>query len=178
MSHDRQLVSSFLLRNDQEAFTRLHERHQSALLRVTRRLMQGSQTDAEDLAQDVWLRAIRSLSRFEWRSGFRTWLIGIAMNRARDLLRHRMEQPARLEERMLISAKAGGPTAERICETIDLARTLRILTPHRRKVLLMSDVGGFTHREIAAHLRITATTSKSQLCRARKAIRDHLAPAA
>jgi RNA polymerase sigma factor (sigma-70 family) len=78
MKDDRRLIREYLGGSD-AAFEELYDRHQPALYALAYYLMDNPQ-DAEDLSQATWLQAIRSLSAFQGRSCFRTWLHAIAMN--------------------------------------------------------------------------------------------------
>jgi RNA polymerase sigma-70 factor (ECF subfamily) len=131
--------------------------------------MLDSDADAEDVLQETWLRAVARLGAFEWRSGLGTWLASIAINTARDVLdRHGRWLSVELEEEMLGSEPHGG------MEQLDLERALVRLPAGCRAVFVLHDVEGFTHEEIAAQFGYTAGTSKSQLFRARRALRKML----
>ena len=78
----RELVAS-LLRGDEAAFSALVERMHPRILRLCRRLV-GSDAAAEDIAQDTWQAVLRGLPTFEGRSALETWILQIAINRARS----------------------------------------------------------------------------------------------
>ena len=92
-SSDRELVERVTTSGDEEAFRLLYRRHTDVLYAVALR-MTAEHADAEDVVHDAWVRAADALGRFEWRSTLPTWLIGIVVNRVRELKRRdRREGP-------------------------------------------------------------------------------------
>jgi RNA polymerase sigma factor (sigma-70 family) len=169
LKSDERLVRKFLRAGDEATFRELYRRHAPSLYALALRLVGGSEADAQDALQDTWVRACRTLARFEWRSSLRTWLTGILINRVRELTR---ETGRRGEEEMpeeYAAANGARPGTE-----IDLERALRRLPAGYREVLLLHDVEGYTHEEIGALLGTSAGTSKSQLHHARGAMRAAL----
>jgi RNA polymerase sigma-70 factor (ECF subfamily) len=167
---DRRLVTAYLRERGEEAFRALYRRHTPAILRFASRLAGGRAADAEDIVQTAWIRAAERLERFRWDSSLRTWLIGIALNCHRELLR---------SERRSASADfaeipAAAPVHREI-PRIDLERAIAQLPDGYREVLILHDVEGYTHEEIGNLMGIHNGTSKSQLCRARRAVRRWLA---
>jgi RNA polymerase sigma-70 factor (ECF subfamily) len=164
-ANDRALAAAFLKTRSEAAFRALYARHASVVWGFARRLLPGREADAEDVLQEVWLRALRALPAFRWDSSLRSWLCGIAVNCARERWRERpFEQ---------VEASVAAPTEPRETE-IDLGRALERLSEGYREVVLLHDVMGYTHEEIAEILDIEAGTSKSQLSRGRAALRTLL----
>ena len=120
--------------------------------------------------QETWIRAAAKLDAFAWRSSLATWLAGIAINVCRDRLRHRR---ARLQPVAMDGVDVAQPS-RRAGRRLDLERAIAGLAPRYRQVLVLHDVEGYTHREIASLLGIEEGTSKSQLFQARKAMRARL----
>lgn len=166
---DRDLVADYLRRFEQAAFLSLYRRHTPALFGLASRLCSGERTEAEEIVQEAWMRAAESLASFHWSSSLRTWLCGIVVNGWRERTRSLWRERAR-EEASAVSASAAPPIAARV----DLARAVARLPDGFRAVLLLHDVEGFTHEEIAQLLRIETGTSKSQLARARASLRRML----
>ncbi len=167
---DRLLVAAFLERRDEEAFRALFRRHAPAMLRTARRLLAPRIEAAEDVVQEAWLRAARGLGGFAWRSPLRTWLLGIVVHRCRDEWRRR---PAAGAQEALDGP--GPPVAPPAVATrVDLERAVAALPAGYREALLLHDVEELTHEEIAAVRGVTPGTSKSQLARARAALRQML----
>ena len=169
---DRELVAAFLATRSEEAFRRLYRRHASAVYALLLRLTAGDAAKAEDSLQDAWIRAIAGLERFAWRSSLRTWLRGIAINCWREGLRDARRAPLRLVDDE--EGEPLGPTVSPL-DVIALERAVADLPDGYRAVLVLHDVEGLTHEEIADALGIVAGTSKSQLARARAAVRRSLA---
>lgn len=163
---DERLVSAVLTSRSEAAFRQLYHRHTPRLFRVARR-MADTPSDAEDAVQETWLRASLQFRDFRWTSALSTWLVGIALNVLR-------EQKARRGRHIDLSLDEIPLAAPGDRDRIDLEAAVRELAPGARIVFLLHDVEGFTHEEIAAQLGVTAGTSKTQLHRARAALRKRL----
>jgi RNA polymerase sigma-70 factor, ECF subfamily len=126
--------------------------------------------EAEDVVQESWIRAVGGLPRFAWQSSLRTWLCSIVVNCCREVWR------ASRQELVVEDVHVGVP-ADDIAERIDVAAALARLPTGYRAVLVLHDMIGYTHEEIAERLGIEPGTSKSQLSRARRAMRRLLGSA-
>jgi RNA polymerase sigma-70 factor (ECF subfamily) len=152
-------------RQDEEAFRALYARHTGPVYGLLCRLMSRS-ADASDVMQETWLRAVRHLGLFRGQSAFRTWLTGIALNCYREWRRkHARELPVPTAGAHIAAASASDEAAA-------IGHALAGLTSEHREVIVLHDIEGYTHEEIAAVLEIEAGTSKSRLSRARRAFRD------
>jgi RNA polymerase sigma-70 factor (ECF subfamily) len=174
---DRSLVSAFLADRDQAAFRALFQRHTPAMYLLVLRLLGRSGRHAEDVVQETWVRAASALGSFSWRSSLRTWLLGIAVNCSREVLRSASRDAASAghhPEAGTPAADPGSPPCQGP-ERIDLERAIRKLPDGYREVFILHDVEGLTHEEIGNRLGIDAGTSKSQLSRARHALRAYWA---
>lgn len=170
---DRRLVSDFLRRREEEAFRAIYRRHAPVLYRFVLRYVRGNELDAEDTLQTTWVRAIENLVAFRWESSLRSWLTGIALNCARETMRkHGRRIYTELDE---IEGIATAPRIKRVIDRIDLERAIAGLPDGYREVLILHDIEGYTHAEISTLLGVESGTSKSQLARARKAVRVNLA---
>lgn len=172
-SGDRALARLVSEYGDEHAFRVLYRRHTPAVYAFVLRILGGATHDAEDVLQDTWVRATNSLDRFRWDASLRTWLTGIALNRARETLRKR----SRSREVSSDDAAAAAATAALDADPgdgLDLERAIRQLPDGYRTVFVMHDVHGFKHDEIGAHLGITSGSSRSQLFQARRALRGLL----
>ncbi len=167
---DRELAHRVVAHGDEAAFRALYRRHAPAVYRFLLRLVGGDATEAEDLMQETWLRAAHGLAGFHWGSAFRTWVTGIALNRFRELARRKGRRITEVEGEWEATV-----AVEDAAGRIDLERALELLPPGFRTVLVLHDVEGLTHEEIGARLGIAHGTSKSQLHRARRAMRKLLA---
>jgi len=159
-------------RGDEAAIRALYERHSPRVYAVVRRLA-GDDALAEDWAQDAWVQALRGLHRFRNESRFSTWLYRIAVNSALQGRRSR-ERRTQLEDPLPVTVPARSP-ADRPLLRVRLERALDALPERMRQVLVLYDVEGYTHAEIAEALGVTTGTSKSQLFKARAKMRELLA---
>lgn len=160
--NDDELIREFLERRDERAFRRLYALHTPAVYGLVRRLA-GPRIDlADDVLQDTWLRASSTLARFRGDSAFRTWLTGIALN----CYRERTRRPRRV-----LPDEAPASAVDGISTGLEVGNVLDALSAEHREVLVLHDVEGYTHEEIAAALGIETGTSKSRLSRARAMFR-------
>ena len=162
---DEQLIRLLGERRDEEAFRALYVRHTAPVYGLLCRLI-GRNGDAADIMQETWLRAVRHLTLFRGQSAFRTWLTGIALNCYREW-RRRHARDVEMPD------GNGHPARPRDAdEAAAIAQILARLHPDHREVIVLHDIEGFTHDEIAAALEIEPGTSKSRLSRARRAFRQ------
>jgi RNA polymerase sigma-70 factor (ECF subfamily) len=160
---------------DVQAFEAIYRRHVSRIHGVILRLVGGHGVRAEDLTQEAFVRAWQALPKFRFESAFATWLHRLAVNTALMELRTRRAQPLfdddeeRLDD-LGMADSAGQNTAL----TMDLERAVATLPPRARAVLVLYDVEGWKHEEIASELGMAVGSSKAQLHRARQLLRDRL----
>ncbi len=167
VTDDLALVQRFLRTRGEDAFDALYEAHTPALYALAMRLTGGDQSEAEDLVQESWVRAVRALSSFHAKAALRSWLCGVLVN----VRGARMRADWRTVDAPGLDpvAHSNGPD-----DTLDLERAIGTLPEGARDVFVLHDVYGYTHREIAEMLSIVEGTSKSQLTRARALLRRWL----
>jgi RNA polymerase sigma-70 factor, ECF subfamily len=156
---------------DDDAIEALYRRHSARVYSVVRRLA-GDDAQADDWAQEAWMRAIRALPSFRGQSLFSTWLHRIAVNCALYGRRRRerlVSRETELPETMELAARAEKPLLR-----MRLEESIRELPEGMRKVLVLHDVEGYTHEEIAEMLGVAPGTCKSQLFKARAKMREML----
>jgi RNA polymerase sigma-70 factor (ECF subfamily) len=152
----------------------LYQTHCSPLRRAALNWV-GNVHDAEDAVQEAFLKAYRNAASFAGQATLSTWLYRILLNVCHDFGRRRRRRPEQQEV-------GGAPDATRLQPfvtedhptRISLERTLRRLSPRYSAVLLMFEVEGLKHSEIAAMLRISEGASKSRLSEARRQLRTML----
>jgi len=171
VNRDRQWAEALIRSGDEHAFRELYRRHTPRLHQFVLRMLGGAETEAEDVVQETWVRAVSQLRSFRWQSAFATWLTGIGLNLCRENLRRRGRWQDGEGGAAAEMAAPAVPTGLRI----DLEKAISLLPAGYRTVLLMHDVEGWNHREIACELGISAGTSKSQLAAARRRVRALLA---
>jgi len=168
---DEDRLARFLERRDEEAFRHLYRAHSPFLYRFLFRWTGGNEALAEEGVQETWVRAVRALPGFERRSSLRTWLAGIAIRWYREESRRAVRG-----EPLPAGESAAGVTPIRLeNERVDLERAIAALPEGYREALILHDLEGYTHAESARLLGVDPGTSKSQLSRARQALRGLLA---
>ena len=135
------------------------------------RRMAGSDR-AEDLTQDVFVRAWAKLSGFRGDSQFGTWLYRLAINLIVEDRRRCIRFGRQNDDESVLGSLAVQPANAAF--TIDFEAAVRQLPDGAREVFLLHDVEGFKHREIGQLVNISPGTSKWQLHRARAILRRHL----
>lgn len=156
---------------DQRAFERLYRLHVARIHSLVRRMV-DAEGDADELTQDVFVRAWQRLSTFRGEAAFGTWLHRLAVN----LVLNWQKAEARGRRRFDDAADPDGFAGRRHTAeaAMDLEAALQRLPPGARQVFVLHDVEGFRHEEIAGMLGVTSGTSKAQLHRARMLMRAHL----
>lgn len=155
---------------DAHAFGRLYRDHAGRIHSLARR-MAGDQ-DADELTQDVFVRAWEKLGTFRGESAFGTWLHRLAVNLIlgrRQLVATRRGREAGDEALAWTPGRSAQPEL-----AMDFEKAVQRLPDGARQVFVLFDVEGYRHEEIAALLEISVGTSKSQLHRARMILREHL----
>jgi len=159
---------------DATAFERLYRSHCARVHGLCWRLS-GDPDRAETLTQDVFVRAWRKLALFDGRSAFGTWLYRLAVNVVMEDLRGEARRSSRLVA-MEDPDTCAAPAIELRPEaSLDLDRAIRRLPIGARLVFVLHDVNGYPHEEIATLVGVSVGTSKSQLHRARRLLREALA---
>lgn len=158
-----------------DAFAALVERHQEQVLRLARHLLRDSDA-ARDVAQDAFLRAFRSLASYKPELSFRSWLMKITVNAARDHQARRASWRLRPIEDASRIAAAGDTAAEvESAVLLDQVRGLVAeLSPREREVFVLRDLEGLEVEEIADVLGLEPPTVRRHLARARLRLRELL----
>ncbi|HUP90596.1 MAG TPA: sigma-70 family RNA polymerase sigma factor [Longimicrobiales bacterium] len=159
--------------SDREAFDVLYERCVGRVYAVCLR-MSADRSDAERLTQDVFVRAWQRLSSFRGDSQFTSWLHRLTVNVVLEDTRSTRRRIARVMnvEDPTEFEHSGSSTS--IDDRMDLERAIATLPPGARHALVLHDIEGFKHEEIARMLGIAVGTVKAQLHRARQLLRGRL----
>jgi RNA polymerase sigma-70 factor (ECF subfamily) len=158
---------------DQIAFRDLYDRNVDRIYRLAYR-MAGEDDLAKDFTQETFLRAYQSLDQFRGDAAFSTWLhsiaVSVSLNGLRKVDRHRKRERSLEDAAHVAPARRElEPDArDRLKEAVDG------LSEIYRTVLLMHDLEGYSHREIAETLGVAEGTSKARLFRAREKLRAAL----
>ena len=171
----------FSQRGDITAFARLVQMYRSEILSFVNRLV-SSRDDAEDISQEVFIKAYRSIGRFRGFSSFKTWLYAIAKNTAYSYIQKRRPGMISLDEKAdlinLISAEYPESDAELAVRREDfleiVSEGLALLPPKYNTVLQLFYFRSFKYREISEILQIPMGSVKSLLHRAICALRKEV----
>ncbi len=165
---DDQLVALFRA-GDDDAFAVIHDRYRQRVLAYTRRMIPG---EAEDVTQDVFLRAYRALRTDERQISLRAWLYRIAHNRCIDELRRPAPAPA--EQIEVATSERDDPVVQagRRESFRRLVDDLGRLPDQQRSALLMRELEGLSYADIALSLGVTLPAIKSLLVRARMSLAE------
>ena len=171
--HDGELVQR-ARRGDERAFGLLVQKYGRAAYAVAYSVT-GRHEDAEDAAQESFLVALERLDECRSPERFAGWLMTIVRNRSRNLVRR---ESLRETDQVPVSASANSPTPDRETERMELQEVLRealeVLPEVQREIVLLHDLEGWKHREIADRLGLPSGTVRSHLHFARKALREAL----
>jgi RNA polymerase sigma-70 factor, ECF subfamily len=162
---------------DQLAFERLYREHVGRVYAVCVRMV-ADRARAEELTQDVFVRVWESLGTFRGESAFTSWLHRLAVNTvlqaARGAARYRERVETTDAPELMESVQRGGGGSEGPGLRMDLERAIAALPAGAREVLVLYDIEGYSHQEIAGLVGIAPGTSKAQLHRARRLLREAL----
>ena len=165
---DTELVARVLASDDRRAFAELVRRHQSAVRGLLRRLCAGDAAQADDLAQETFLKAYRSLRTWRGEGRLSTWLYRIAWNgwasQARRLPAPEAEAPAPPRD------------AEAVIDRHDLERAMGRLRQEERAALALAYGQDVSHEEAAAILDCPVGTLKTNILRGKEKLRRILVP--
>ena len=156
---------------DAHAFERLYRSHLARVHSLVRRMLNDE--DADEVTQDVFVRAWQKLATYRGEAAFGTWLHRLAVN----VILGRRQRLGQRRERFLpddtaLASVAGVRHAPEL--SLDFETAIARLPDGARQVFVLHDVEGYRHEEIADMLGLAVGTSKSQLHRARMALRQHL----
>ncbi len=159
---------------DVAAFEQLYRRHHRRVHGVIMRIVGHASARAEDLTQEAFVRAWQALPSFRHDSSVSTWLHRLAVNTALMELRSRRSRPQQDEDEDSFEQLSTPDTAGNAVLGRDLERAVATLPPRARAVLVLHDVEGWKHQEIAHQLGMAVGSSKAQLHRARGLLRTRI----
>jgi RNA polymerase sigma factor (sigma-70 family) len=167
-----------VLRGDQQAFAGLVERHQNLVFTIVLRYVKARE-DAEEVAQDVFVKAYRSLADFKGQTKFSTWLYTIATTSSLTWLRKKRPDLRSLDDEGFTGAAnlEGGLSANGIEQKsrVELVnRALQLLSAEDAQILTLFYKGEQSMDEIAQVLGIEANAAKVRLHRARTRLKDKM----
>ena len=162
---------------DMRAFEELVRRYQQSV-NTNCRYISGSPTDAEDLAQDVFVKAFFGLKRFEGRSSFETWVKRIKANHCINFLKKRsgksfvdVEDPGVSTSDRVRVEPTGLSGLDRLSKRQRIRATLDSLPDSTRIPLILRDMDGLSYQDIAEELSVGLSAAKMRVKRGREAFR-------
>ncbi|MDP8215135.1 MAG: sigma-70 family RNA polymerase sigma factor [Candidatus Euphemobacter frigidus] len=184
---DTDLVRAFLA-GDKVAFDRLVLKYQNRVFNTCYRLL-GNYEEANDSAQDIFVKVFRSLKRFRFESSFSTWIYRIAVNTCRNKLRSlqyryrrkmiRIDEQKDPEEESYaieIGDESQSPVKEleRKEKGILIQKAIDSLPEGQKTMIVLRDIEGLTYDEIATVTGLNPGTVRSKLARGRQKLRKYL----
>lgn len=165
------------LDGDQQAFAELVYAHQDAVYNLCYRML-GNSVEAEDAAQEAFLRAYVNLQRYDTSRSFKTWVMSIASNHCIDVIRKRRMQILSLDEPLpsadarALSSKEDGPELHALRQEMseEIQELLDELQPDYRAAVVLRYWYDYSYAEIADALDTTESAIKSRLFRARQTL--------
>lgn len=159
---------------DMQSFAELFERHNRRVYSLCLRMTQN-QSEAEDLAQEVFIQLFRKIGSFRGESAFTTWLHRLTVN---QVLMHFRKRSVKLEQTteegetpVQIVMGTANPNQMPVVDRIALDKAIGQLPPGYKAVFILHDIEGHEHEEVARMLGCSVGTSKSQLHKARMKLR-------
>lgn len=157
---------------DRRAFERLYRANANRVFSICARMVSDRQR-AEELTQDVFVRAWEKLGQFRGDSAFTTWLHRLAVNVVLNARKAEGRRASRFESEEDMGDHASAmPLAPG--DLLDLEAAMATLPPGAKRVFILHDVEGYKHEEIAEMLGVTSGSCKAQLHRARLLLRERL----
>lgn len=158
---------------DHQAFERLYRSHVEHVYSLALR-MTGEDL-AEDLTQEVFIRAWKKLDTFRGDARFGTWLHRLAVNHILSRRETARRREARHVPVQSMIDRLTAPRRRASAEALDIESAVRTLPARAKEVFVLYDIEGYGHEEIAEMTGVSVGTSKSQLHRARMLLRERLA---
>ena len=170
--------SQQLTEGEQQTFHELYQKYQERVYSICFRMTQNP-SESEDLTQDVFIQLFRTIGSFRGESAFTTWLHRLTVNRVLMHFRKRKRRPDQISENgelpAYIVAGTQDPKRMRIVDRILLSEVIAKLPEGYRQAIILYDIEGLHHKEIAEARGRSVGTSKSQLHKGRAMLRELIA---
>src|SRR5438270_6239223 len=178
-------VVAQVLTGDREAFRVLVERHSRNIFKAVYR-MTNNQEDADEIVQETFLRAYKSLDRFQERSSFYTWVYRIAMNRTLDFLSVKKpkqtvqisDNPDPEEGEIQLASDSPGPERALLSSELksSIAKAMLLLTPTEKVAFTLRHMEGRSIEDVSEALGVRNVAARNTVFRAVKKLRIALEP--
>ena len=161
---------------DKEAFAELYKAASGFIYNVAYRIA-GNREDAQEAAQEAFLRIFKYLKSFKFQSSFKTWVYRITVNAAltiRKKARAEQNRQVEFQENILTGTAGQEPAAENEIERSlnekKISDLLNTLNPEQRACMVLREIEGLSYKEIAQALNININTVRTRLKRARETL--------
>ncbi|KWT91588.1 RNA polymerase sigma factor [Candidatus Magnetominusculus xianensis] len=180
--HDAESLAAGASRGDSDAFDRLVLMYKDKIYNLCYRFL-GVHAEAEDAAQDVFMKVYTSINQFKFQASFSTWLYRIAVNTCKNRLksytwRNFFSFKAGITDEELPEITDSRPLPDMQMEKAQLTRAVEkaiaALPVAQRLVVVLRDIEGLSYEEISTITGFNPGTVKSKISRARQALRDKL----
>jgi RNA polymerase sigma-70 factor, ECF subfamily len=167
-----------LIEDDQQTFHELYQKYHERVYSICFRMTQNA-SESEDLTQDVFIRLFRTIGSFRGESAFTTWLYRLTVNLVLMHFRKRKRRLDQINEKGELPAYivpgSQDPKRMRIVDRILLSEIITKLPEGYRQAIILHDIEGLEHKEIAEMRGRSVGTSKSQLHKGRAMLRELIA---
>jgi len=176
-SDDLQLIARFK-QNDMSAFGEIVSKYQDKVYNLCRHMLRNAD-DAQDAAQDVFLKAYQALPKFQPEASLYTWLYRIATNTCIDYRKKPIFESLLGDfgegERLIHDRASDAPSPEKLYQSKQIDQALQEglgkLSPKLRAIIILKEIEELSYEEIADTLEISMGTVKSRIARAREELR-------
>ena len=172
---DEELVK-LVVAGDRDLFAAIYERYYWRVFRMAYG-MTGNHASAEDLTQEIFMRAYQRLKDFRGRSAFSTWLYRVAVNHSLNYRRHHTESREESDTQTEVQPVAAGSAEAEVMReqmSAQVHRALLTLKPKLRMIVILKDIEGLSYEEIAQRTDCSMGTVASRLNRSRKLLAQKL----
>ena len=171
MDEDLELINKFKS-GHLEGFEMLVKKYHTRVITIANSFV-GNTSDAEDIAQETFLKIYHTLESFKAQAKFSSWLYRITVNTAYDHLRKNKHKPLSLDE-IDYSAISDNKNREDLVAKEAMQEALNKIPFDFRSALTLKEIEGLSYQEIAEALKITIGTVESRICRARQILKKLL----
>ncbi len=177
---DHDLIQAFITQGDRRSFNSLILKYQDQVYNFCYRFL-GNHDDAEDTAQEVFIKLYQKLQLFRFESSFSSWLYRVMMNACKETVRskqYKMRKQSNELDQALNQSSGNSDDPEKTLMQSELDQAfqsgLMKLKPAHRTVIILRDLEGHSYEEIAKQTGMKMGTVRSSLARARKKMANEL----
>ncbi len=162
-----------LRKGDKNAFEQLVREKQNRIYAVCLNMLKNTH-DAQDAAQDTFIKAYKNIALFRGDAGLDTWLTKIAVNTCLDILKQRRPNVSIDDDFEAAAEETTESAAEKNVRVAAVRKALNQLPPEVRQILILRDIDGFSYEDIAGIMGLNLGTVRSRIARAREKLKKIL----